>query len=788
MHRTRQPNAAHLPEIAQRSTTIEPVANSVKDSLIGQLVDGRYLVRERVARGGMATVYRATDKRLDRSVALKIMHPHLAEGTSGQNFVARFRREARAAARVTHAGLVAVYDQGVDGDISYLTLEYVEGSDLRRLLEQRGTLPLAQALAITEDILDALAAAHRSHLVHRDVKPENVLLSTDNEVKITDFGLARAVTEVTSTTTGTILGTVAYLAPELVTTGIGDTRADIYSVGIMLYEMITGRQPFTGEAPIHVAFQHVNSDVPLVSQTVTWVPQIIDELVRHFTSRDPAARPAHAGEALQQLRAAIAQVDPQIRAKRAIPPVPVPQPSEPTHSAMSQTDTPVPPTAPKSADSHSANTPLRNPETESESTAPLDFDDAVLLEYDSATNYVAAPPKATDSSGSKDAEVDALLNATREAGAQAVRTSGSVDSARSPQSVNETIPLTVRNSGTTVALPLGPHVFSGVSPTTAHSALEPAQQGSAPATTKQKPRRRKKRALLLTMLFLILGSGAGYGGWYWWQNIGPGSYVDVPLAIVDVPKDESLAQFQGIDLTTSLTEEYNDTVAAGNVISASPAAGERVKKESTVELVVSLGIKEIKVPTKLTGKPVGQVTSSLTEAGFSNVVPNKVYDTKVEKNTVMAVSVKEGTTLPHNTEIKLTVSDGPEPITIPQVVTMNKDKAVDTLKKEELTVKTKEVFHDTAAKGEVIEQTPAQGTSGHRGDTVTITVSKGREQVVVPNVVGMSTEQATAELKAAGLVPKEDKYMGGLLDRVRFQGEKAGDKVDKGSTVSITIW
>lgn len=275
---------------------------TVTDPLVGRLVDGRYQVVSRIARGGMATVYLAVDRRLDRDVALKVMHPHLAEGTAGANFVARFRREARAAARLTHPGLVGVYDQGVDGETSYLTMEYVDGVNLRRHLAERGSLSVGEALGVAEQVLDALAAAHRAGLVHRDVKPENVLLASDGRVKVTDFGLARAVTEVTSTTTGTVFGTVAYLAPELVLHGGSDARTDVYAAGVLLYEMITGAQPFTGETPIQIAFQHVNSDVPAPSDTASWLPVEVDELVGALSAREPDDRPADAGAALALLR------------------------------------------------------------------------------------------------------------------------------------------------------------------------------------------------------------------------------------------------------------------------------------------------------------------------------------------------------------------------------------------------------------------------------------------------------------------------------------------------------
>src|SRR5690606_21818556 len=206
-----------------------PVGRTITDPLVGTIVDGRYEVLSRIARGGMATVYLAVDRRLDREVALKVMHAHLADGADGSDFVARFRREARSAARLTHPGLVGVYDQGVDGEVSYLTMEYVDGVTLRRRLAEAGALSVEESLSITEAVLDALAAAHRHGLVHRDTKPENVLLASDGRVKVADFGLARAVTEVAATTTGTVLGTVAYLSPELVSRGVSDPRTDVYA-------------------------------------------------------------------------------------------------------------------------------------------------------------------------------------------------------------------------------------------------------------------------------------------------------------------------------------------------------------------------------------------------------------------------------------------------------------------------------------------------------------------------------------------------------------------------------
>ncbi|WP_104196188.1 Stk1 family PASTA domain-containing Ser/Thr kinase [Cryobacterium sp. M15] len=267
------------------------------DPMIGRLIDGRYQVRSRIARGGMATVYLATDLRLERRVAIKIMHGHLADDSA---FKVRFIQEARSAARLAHPNVVNVFDQGQDADMAYLVMEYLPGITLRDLLKDYGRLTPEQTLDILEAVLSGLAAAHKAGIVHRDVKPENVLLADDGRIKISDFGLARAVNNNTATGQA-LLGTIAYLSPELVTRGIADARSDIYALGIMTFEMLTGEQPYVGEAPMQIAYQHANDTVPMPSSKVASVPRELDELVLWATARDPEDRPRDARVMLDQL-------------------------------------------------------------------------------------------------------------------------------------------------------------------------------------------------------------------------------------------------------------------------------------------------------------------------------------------------------------------------------------------------------------------------------------------------------------------------------------------------------
>ncbi len=273
------------------------MSTSTTDPLIGRLIDGRYQVRSRIARGGMATVYLATDQRLDRLVAVKIMHGHLADDSQ---FKERFIQEARSAARLAHPNVVNVFDQGQDAESAYLVMEYLPGITLRELLQEYGALTPEQTMDITEAVLAGLAAAHKAGIVHRDLKPENVLLADDGRIKIGDFGLARAASANTATGKA-LLGTIAYLSPELVTRGIADTRSDIYAVGIMMFEMLTGEQPYKGEQPMQIAYQHANDSVPAPSTLNPRVPAEWDEIVLWATARDPHDRPADARALLDQL-------------------------------------------------------------------------------------------------------------------------------------------------------------------------------------------------------------------------------------------------------------------------------------------------------------------------------------------------------------------------------------------------------------------------------------------------------------------------------------------------------
>jgi serine/threonine-protein kinase len=305
------------------------------DPLVGAVLDGRYRVEVMIATGGMSAVYRGLDLRLDRPVALKIMDSRYA---GDSQFLTRFQREARAVARLKDPGLVAVYDQGIDGQHPFLVMELVEGGTLRELLRERGPMPPHAVAAVLRPVLGGLAVAHRAGLVHRDIKPENVLISDDGEVKIADFGLVRAVAEAKITSTSVILGTAAYLSPEQVSTGDADPRSDVYAVGILAYELLTGETPFTGDSALAIAYQRMDNDVAPPSRMIAGVPAQFDELVAKATAREPADRYVDA----QQMGAELDSIVEEL----GLPPFRVPAPrnsAQHLSAALHRSPMPAPP-------------------------------------------------------------------------------------------------------------------------------------------------------------------------------------------------------------------------------------------------------------------------------------------------------------------------------------------------------------------------------------------------------------------------------------------------------------
>ena len=718
----------------------------VKDPLTGRLVDSRYEIVDLVARGGMATVYRAYDRRLDRVVGLKLMHAHLADSP---DFVARFRREARAAARLSNPGVVAVYDQGSLEGVAYLIMEYVEGPNLRDLMAA-GPLSVREALGLTAQILRPLGAAHRAGLVHRDIKPENVLLPADGSVaKVADFGLARAVTEVTQTTTGNVLGTVAYLAPELITSGSSSPCADVFSVGVIIYELLTGEQPFIADSPIQIAFRNVHEDIPPPSALVTDLPADVDELVSAMTRRDPKQRPQHADEALALLRKTAASLsEDQLLIKRG------------------------------------------------GGAGSVRTQDVLAANAEAARTAMGAQPpeEIASSAGSPDnpGSPDNLDNAD----ADNVR---GIDSAASAGSTDSTGSADDRNSETTpgaglrtVSLPIGSigpgaqEIGDGHTQHLAREELLHADDQVTAAVPRKGIRRVRRRAVLGGAAAVLLGGGGCYA---WYVLKGPGRSVPVP-EIVGKTSEEAQRAVEDAGLTWAApTRDFSDTVPDGSVISCEPSPGDSARLNQEVTAVVSRGVEQKKVPD-VVGKTQEDATKAITDAGLTLGAITQEYSSSVASGQVVSSDPAAGTSVAHSSAVAIVVSRGRQTATVPDVTGMNVDQARTTLEAAGLKLGTQtQAFSDSVALGTVVSSNPAAGANGvYNGDSVAVTVSKGPENVTVPDVNGKSEEDAKKALEDLGLKAEINKRLGGPFGTARSTDPAAGTSVKAGSSVKINIF
>ncbi|MET1066255.1 MAG: PASTA domain-containing protein [Arthrobacter sp.] len=698
------------------------------DPLVGTLVDGRYLIQSRLASGGMSTVYVATDRRLERDVALKVLHPHMA---GDPQFLDRLGREAKAAARLSHPHVVGVLDQGEDDHVAYLVMEFIKGHTLRDVLKDKGALSPRLALALIDPVVEGLGAAHEAGLIHRDIKPENVLIADDGRIKLGDFGLARAIS--TSTSTGALIGTVAYLSPELVLGRQADARSDIYSVGIMLYEMITGRQPFDGEVPIQVAYQHVNSAVGAPSEQVPGLAGEIDELVQWCTANDPDKRPVDGNALLSELRhirrnLSDAELDLQPPAARpALPAVP-PAPTQPAHRPGG-----------------AAEPPADQGATE------------VIGGRQQATEFIArgSNPTTVMSAAPRHPGYGPLSAPDDEA-----YPAGYGDGPESP----------------------GP---SSKRAQRKHDRDEEKARQRAAATPVRtlregNPRRRGLLWILLLVIAALLAGGAG-----WFFGMGPGSPGTIPeLANKTVAEAQQLLRTAGFQSTTK--DVFDDDVAPGLVVGSEPAAGEVIRKFQPVSLAVSKGPELFPLP-ELTGHSLDEAKTALNGAGMALGAVSETFDESAPAGTVLAQAPRSGNPVPHGTPVDLTVSKGPQPIPVPDVRGQEQGNAVKAIGAAGLkaVVSPEAVYDRDVPKGAVVAQDPGSGNLP-RGGTVTLTVSKGPRLVDVPSFIGKQADEAEDALRELGFDVQVNEILGGFFGTVRDQ-DPVNKKVPEGSLVTLTV-
>jgi len=673
------------------------------DRLVGVVLDRRYRIESQIARGGMSTVYRGTDMRLDRPVAVKIMDPQFA---ADPQFLARFEFEARSVARLTHPGLVAVYDQGQDGDHVFLVMELVEGGTLRELLRERGPMPPHAAAAVAAPVLGALAVAHRAGLVHRDIKPENILISGNGEVKIADFGLVRAVAAATTTSRSVILGTAAYLSPEQVTVGSADARSDVYSAGVLVYEMLTGRTPFIGDTSLSVAYQRVEKDVPDPSSAIDGVPPELDAFVRRATEREPSERYADAqvmadalGEICDTLDLPRYRVPAPRRSAVRTPPVVDPDAAAPTRT--------VDGAAAGHADPAPATTVLPG-SAAANSHAPTTVQTAVPATP--GPDAPATPPHPT--------RVATRTHPRPDTEPVAPRPDYAADRRRQRRSAAGWIAAIIvlalfmgiagwwLGAGRLTDVP----TVQGLDRAAAVSAIETAGLSSeirgeysddVPVDT-------------------VLGTDPSAG-----SRVPDGDTIAllVSLGRPTVPSIPGAGERSVVeDELRSRTFEpveggtaFSTTVPEGGVAALDPAPGTVLPVGAEVALVISKGSPPVTLPD-LTGRPVDEARRILDEAGLTVGEIHEVFDADVDEGRVVGTDPEEGEDVSAGGTVTLLVSNA---VKVPSMLGRSVGSARDELTRLGFEVEVRQL--GDSDRSVVIGQNPGAGRRAEQGSTVTLT-------------------------------------------------------------------
>lgn len=643
--------------------------------LTGELIDGRYQLQRLIAAGGMASIYIAMDTRLDRSVAVKIMHPHLA---NDEEFVNRFIREAKAAAALSHPNIVAIQDQGWNEGGSpavFIVMEYVDGFTLRELLHEQGPLSAPDLIRYMMPIVSALAEAHRHGIVHRDIKPENILISKDGRVKLADFGLARGA-ELGATMTvesSVVLGSVSYLSPEQVQRGISDERSDIYSVGVVLFELITGRKPYEGESPIQIAYKHVNERIPAPSTIVPSIPPTVDAIIFKATSPNPDQRQRNAGVLLSELRAAAIEIDPMKRQLSLELDIPLPREKKRSRKPLGEIR-------------------IGNTIVNRERSGPLASSVGKEAEKTVASSNKSETTAEVRRRNSKRvirnrfiALVLVIAVATGGAWYQFIGSKISIPS----------IAGLSQDDAKNTLTPLGLHLAIG-----SKSFSEDIPAGK------------------------IISSNPGGGG-----HLSKGGTVFIILSkgperiavpsIAGMTSDAASAALIGAGLKIgNTTQDYSSTIASGMVIDGDPVSGTPVRRNSIVNLVISKGIQTLSLNSYV-GLSGDQATNELTTAGFK-VISTFGYSDTVAAGNVISQTPNGGAAIAVGSRVSIVVSQGSSSVFIPNVYSLTQRAATTALENLQLHVKVKKIGSKKIKS--VTNISPKVGTKVKRGSTVTITL------------------------------------------------------------------
>ena len=692
-------------------STVTPV----NDPLVGHVFGDRYRLVEKLARGGMATVYRALDTRLDRTVAVKVMHEGLGDD---MDFARKFDREARAAARLSHPNIVAVFDQGEDRGRPYIVMEYVEGRTLRQIIATQAPLSPEKALSYIEPVVKALAAAHEVGLVHCDVKPENVIISDRGVVKVADFGLAKAVTGQTVTATqGLLIGTVSYIPPELVTAGRATSRSDVYSAGVVLFELLTGRKPHTGETPIQVAYAHVHSDVPAPSSLgrhKVAIPDYLDALVAACTRRNPSERPVD-GHTMH-LRVARARKallrgndDDPVLAERlgAGPEADIADPA------------PASPVSPVRPDARTVLIRTKTP------TEPSSWRFVPRPESSNKRTQVGTPVSPVDIETTHDGVPY---------GTETLTTARS-SSVRPLMRVSQTKVHRRRRGLVALVLLLLVGLAGGGGTYYYFAEARWTTTPNLDSMTEQDARAALETAVLGVSITREYSETVTSGHVIRTDPIAGARILrDGSVAVVlsqgperfDAPKLVGLSRADAVSALTkvnltvgTVTEAYDETVPVGTVVSSSAEPGTKLKRAATVDFVVSTGPKPIDIAS-YEGKSADQATTELKAAGFV-VTSTQQNSATVAAGLVISQLPNSGQGKKGDT-IALVVSKGPVMVAVPTVRGKSKADATTILQAAGFQVTAKSIVSSGIAFGLAYGTDPGAGTMVAQGSTISLLV------------------------------------------------------------------
>lgn len=728
----------------------------------GQILDGRYRIGATIAHGGMSTVYCATDLRLDRRVAAKVMDPRFV---NDESFRIRFEREARAVAHLNDESLVNVYDQGTDpaGHV-FLIMEFIDGGTLRELLRERGPMPPHAAAVVMRSVLRALSVAHSRGMVHRDIKPENVLISFYGRVKLADFGLVRAAADAKVTSNSVIVGTVAYLAPEQVTGESISPASDVYSAGILLFELLTGTTPFIADTSLGVAMKRLNEDVPPPSELIDGVPEEFDELVARACARRPEDRFESAEEFADALEDIVYELD--------LPPFRVPSPVNSAAANAAAIEDPIPDIRrPVPRDNDQVDDHHDTAETTPERFGHDDYA-GYGLSTDTPGYPEAPPPPGPPNIFADFDDPDAGRTRTFD------RHDGYNPTGwESPEpSGGALVPADVPGAP---EYPLPPDTQGAQHPQHPQPRSAQTQTPKSRRATRQRTRR---GCALWLIIALVATLGMGLGAWW----LGSGRYGEVP-SITGLSQPQAMTAISEAGFEPVVDERYDNDVAVSQIIGSDPLAGARVVRGDDVRVLVSLGRPTVPAYPANHSKEV--FSAALAKRTLKEEVGDPVFSDDVSTGGLVFAVPAPGQTVEVGSVVTVHYSKGPAPVKVPKIVGLQEDEARELLSKAGLEVREVSAeFSSSAEPDEVLSVSPEEGTGLERGSSVTLTINNGIE---VPNVVGKSEDTARQILQREGIEVSEVKDASSSsrdYGRVDAVSPSAGRLVNPNdATVTLTV-